>query len=114
MAIQFAFEELESYTNRFETLLGEGAFSKVYRGNIPGNNPRNLPAQSVAIKVSNNPEDPQFENELQFLQQIQGHRNIIGLVGWCQTESKFYIVLDLASGGTLSNNIVGSRGKEEL
>lgn len=61
MAVEFAFEELVSYTNGFQTLLGEGAFSKVYRGNIPGNNPHNLPAQLVAIKVSNDPEDPQFE-----------------------------------------------------
>ncbi|KAH0574661.1 Kinase, TKL LISK [Spironucleus salmonicida] len=74
-------------------LLGSGFYSEVYEGVYKN--------KSVAIKIMNSSQTPEMmERELYFNQ--LSHPNIAKIYGWYQKDDKFYIVMELCSGGAIS------------
>lgn len=97
----FTYEELEEATNGFDKVLGKGAFGVVYEGVI------NMSSVTrVAVKKLNTflLEDVQkeFKNELKVIG-FTHHRNLVRLLGFCETESERLLVYEFMSNGTLAS-----------
>lgn len=79
----FTYDQLSSATRNFTEILGEGAFGKVYKGELqihPGCDPV-LVAVKHLSEVSNQGLN-EFEAELKTYTHIR-HRNLVKLLGWC-------------------------------
>ncbi|KAK7262997.1 hypothetical protein RJT34_30581 [Clitoria ternatea] len=110
---RFEFEELEKATKNFsqDCLLGSGAFGNVYKGTFDLEG-------TLAIKRAHSDsflsvED--FRNEVRLLSAVK-HRNLIGLVGYCEEserdEAKL-LVYEYVPNGSLLEYIIG-KGRRSL
>ncbi|XP_071740707.1 receptor-like protein kinase FERONIA [Rutidosis leptorrhynchoides] len=97
----FTLEEIKRATNGFsdQNILGEGAFGKVFRGNISGTTYDGL----VAVKRLNECSKQgqvEFQKEIELLSACN-HPNIISLIGCCNEGSEKIIVYDFMKKGSL-------------
>ncbi|XLS88931.1 hypothetical protein HN51_064939 [Arachis hypogaea] len=96
----FTFEELRKATNGFEEVLGQGAFSTVYKGVSFD------PTWShIAVKKLNNMVK---ENEEEFKTEVStfgrtNHRNLIQLLGFCNEGDHRMLVYEFMSKGSLAS-----------
>jgi len=98
---RFTYEELKKATNDFDKVLGKGAFGIVYEGVI------NMCSDTrVAVKRLNTflMEDvhKEFKNELNAIG-LTHHKNLVRLLGFCETEEKRLLVYEYMSNGTLAS-----------
>ncbi|KAF2320571.1 hypothetical protein GH714_028368 [Hevea brasiliensis] len=99
--ISFSSSELSAYTNGFsaKNLLGHGGFGSVYLGNYNG--------MLVAVKVSRQIDTKtrlQWQAEIKYLPNVI-HRNIIKLVGYCNTPEKLYLVYPFMQNGSVKRKL---------
>ncbi|XP_071737001.1 uncharacterized protein [Rutidosis leptorrhynchoides] len=95
----FLFSDIAKATENFSDYLGEGAFGKVYRGNIFADNYSGV----VAVKrMTMKPEKgiPAFNKEIQLVSACD-HINIISLVGFCNEESEKILLYEFMPNGSL-------------
>ncbi|KAG4950369.1 hypothetical protein AAZX31_15G234600 [Glycine max] len=97
----FTYKELEKATDGFDKVLGKGAFGIVYEGVINmGSDTR------VAVKRLNTflLEDvhKEFKNELNAIG-LTHHKNLVRILGFCETEEKRLLVYEYMSNGTLAS-----------
>ncbi|XP_022980506.1 putative leucine-rich repeat receptor-like protein kinase At2g19210 [Cucurbita maxima] len=99
----YSYEDILRITNNFERTLGVGGFGKVYYGKID--------ATEVAVKMLS-PQSvqgyDQFEAEVDLLLRVH-HRNLTGLVGYCDESTKKGLIYEYMGKGNLGSLI--SSGK---
>ncbi|KAI4374040.1 hypothetical protein MLD38_012085 [Melastoma candidum] len=111
-AESFTFRELACATSNFrpDNLLGEGGFSRVYKGTL-----HRTGEQVVAIKqmdkngISGNKE---FLQEVTTLSRLR-HENLMDFVGYCFDGDQRLLVFRYLCGGTLADRMFGIRPDQE-
>ncbi|KAK7308836.1 hypothetical protein RJT34_05106 [Clitoria ternatea] len=106
----FSFQQLREATNGFSDKLGQGAYGAVYGGVL------NLEGQQhveVAVKQLEEVED---QGEKEFVTEVQvialtHHRNLVGLLGFCNEQNHRLLVYEKMKNGTLSKFLFGEGGK---
>ncbi|XP_076906325.1 nodulation receptor kinase-like [Bidens hawaiensis] len=101
----FTLEQMESATQNYKTLIGEGGFGSVYRGTLKG--------QEIAVKVrsANSTQGTrEFNNELTLLSAIQ-HENLVPLLGYCCENEQQILVYPFMSNGSLQDRLYGEASK---
>ncbi|XP_058090869.1 probable serine/threonine-protein kinase PBL10 isoform X2 [Magnolia sinica] len=100
---RFPLHQLEKATNNFscDCLLGSGAFGNVYKGIFEEG--------TLAIKRAH-PDSYQnineFRNEVELLSRVK-HRNLLGLVGFCEEAGQRILVYEYVPNGSLFEYIAG-------
>ncbi|CAN6213706.1 unnamed protein product [Urochloa humidicola] len=105
----FQLDELAAATSNFaeENKLGRGGFGPVYRGYLRGQD------LHVAIKVLSKQQTSQeqseqglrkFKAEVKVMTQLR-QRNIVKLVGWCDSEERLLFVYELMAQGSLDKHL---------
>ncbi|XP_044414525.1 tyrosine-protein kinase JAK2-like [Triticum aestivum] len=90
----FTQKEIEDITSGYSTMVGEGGFSKVYKGKLDGLCP-------VAVKIyKNGTKKEEFAKEVIVHSQIN-HKNVVRLFGCCTEENALTIVMELVCNGNL-------------
>ncbi|KAI4368248.1 hypothetical protein MLD38_016825 [Melastoma candidum] len=110
-AESFTFRELACATNNFrpDNLLGEGGFSRVYKGTL------HKSGEVVAIKqmdkngITGNKE---FLLEVTTLSRLS-HKNLVDFIGYCFNGDQRLLVFRYLSGGTLANRMFGIRPEDQ-
>jgi len=97
----FTYEELEEATNGFDKVLGKGAFGVVYEGVV------NIGSVThVAVKRLNTflleEVQKEFKNELNIIG-LTHHKNLVRILGFCETESERLLVYEYMGNGTLAS-----------
>ncbi|XP_022631344.1 G-type lectin S-receptor-like serine/threonine-protein kinase LECRK4 [Vigna radiata var. radiata] len=105
----FSFQQLREATNGFKDKLGRGAYGTVYGGIL------NLEGQQVQVAVKKLEQvedqgDKEFETEVQVIA-LTHHRNLVGLLGFCNEQSHRLLVYEKMEKGTLSNFLFGEGDK---
>ncbi|KAK9990911.1 hypothetical protein SO802_025896 [Lithocarpus litseifolius] len=96
----FTLEYIETITENYKTLIGEGGFGSVYRGTI-------LDGHEVAVKVRSAMSTQgtwEFENELNLLSEIR-HENLVPLLGYCSEKDQQILVYPFMSNGSLQDRL---------
>ncbi|KAI5336909.1 hypothetical protein L3X38_016178 [Prunus dulcis] len=100
---QFTYSEILKMTNNFERVLGKGGFGTVYHGYMEHT--------QVAIKMlsaSSVQGFQQFHAEVNLLMRVH-HKNLTGLVGYCNDETNVGLVYEYMANGNLLNHLSDSR-----
>ncbi|KAK7386246.1 hypothetical protein VNO78_26327 [Psophocarpus tetragonolobus] len=97
----FTYEELQEATSGFDKVLGKGAFGIVYEGVV------NMGSVTrVAVKKLNSflleEVQKEFKNELNVIG-LTHHKNLVRLLGFCETEQERLLVYEYMSNGTLAS-----------
>ncbi|KAI3992973.1 hypothetical protein MKX01_009716 [Papaver californicum] len=104
----FSLDSIETATNKYKTMIGEGGFGSVYHGTL-----RN--GQEVAVKVlsaTSTQGTREFENELNLLSSIQ-HENLVPLLGYCCDKDQQILVYPFMSNGSLQDRLYGAAAKRK-
>ena len=103
---QLHYDLLSEKTDHFKYEVGQGAFSRVYKGRLDGQLGRHEP---VAVKVldSNNPQaKAQFHNELDCIQEVREHPNLLSLLAFSDDNPPHLcLVYPFMERGTLHENL---------
>ncbi|ERM94084.1 probable receptor-like protein kinase At2g47060 [Amborella trichopoda] len=108
---RFSYSEVQSATKNFsrERVLGRGAHSLVYRGNLGF-------GRFVAIKCLDNDDKESgkaFCRELQIAGSLD-HGNIVPLLGFCIDPLGLFLVYKFISGGSLDHHLHEKKGKSSM
>lgn len=105
---RFSASELLKATNSFDEdcLLGEGGFSKVYKGRLED-------GKTVAVKRIK--DERRAGGELQFLSEVEMisravHRNLMRAEGFCVERGECMLVLPFCSNGSVASRTQGKEG----
>ncbi|KAM7488669.1 hypothetical protein LguiB_026153 [Lonicera macranthoides] len=102
---RFSLVDIEKATNNFTSLvIGEGAFAKVYKGEIEIDN-GGANSTTVAIKRmdSMSPESrKEFRQEISMVYKFR-HSHLVSLIGYCETNEEMILVYEYMGGGTLKD-----------
>ncbi|KAI6699456.1 hypothetical protein NL676_013780 [Syzygium grande] len=105
----FTLQCIETATQKYKTLIGEGGFGSVYRGTLPD-------GQEVAVKVrsaTSTQGTREFENELNLLSAIR-HENLVPLLGFCCENDQQILVYPFMSNGSLQDRLYGEASKRKI
>ncbi|XP_073111335.1 probable serine/threonine-protein kinase PBL25 [Elaeis guineensis] len=105
---RFHLVELEKATKSFsdECLIGSGAFGDVYKGIFDAEG-------ALAVKkphADSYQSIQEFRNEVELLSRVK-HRNLVGLVGYCEEADQKIVVYEYVPHGSLLEYIAGRRRK---
>ncbi|CAN6182008.1 unnamed protein product [Urochloa humidicola] len=104
---RYSYRELAAATGDFaeDNMLGRGGFGRVYKGRLLLNGVDG--GQLVAIKKFS-PESSQsrkeFEAEVKIIGRLR-HRNLVQLLGWCDSRKGLLLVYELVPEGSLDKHI---------
>ncbi|CAF2055402.1 unnamed protein product [Brassica napus] len=105
----YTYSEILKMTNNFERVLGKGSYGRVYYGNLNGT--------QVAVKMlfhtSASHDYNHFKAEVEFLSRVH-HRNLVGLVGYCDDGENLALIYQYMANGDLKENISGKSGGHVL
>ncbi|CAL5089825.1 unnamed protein product [Urochloa decumbens] len=107
---RYPYHDLAAATGEFdeENLLGRGGFGSVYRGRLPSYDGQQ---QQVAIKKfsseSSSQSRKEFEAEVKIIGRLR-HRNLVQLLGWCDSRKGLLLVYELVPEGSLDKHIYSS------
>ncbi|KAJ0250385.1 Leucine-rich repeat-containing protein [Hirschfeldia incana] len=99
---RFTYAEVTEMTNNFERVLGKGGFGMVYHGYVNG-------TEQVAVKVVSQGSEhglKQFKAEVDLLLRVH-HKNLVGLVGYCEKGKDLVLVYEYMSNGDLKELLSG-------
>ncbi|GBG64188.1 hypothetical protein CBR_g40888 [Chara braunii] len=100
----FSYRQLDAATTGFNTVLGKGGFSIVYRGVLPE-------GTIVAVKVLTGHAqraESEFLSEVAAIGRLQ-HSNIVALLGFCSEGSHRMLVYEFMANGDLHNKLFGPK-----
>lgn len=103
---RFTYMELETITNNFERVLGQGGFGYVFHGSLED-------GTQVAVKLrshSSNQGVKQFLAEAQVLTRIH-HKNLVSMIGYCKDGVHMALVYEYMPQGTLQEHIAREDNK---
>ena len=103
----FTFKELSKATNQFDVVneIGQGGYGKVYKATLEEEN------KVVAVKRAQRESLQglnEFYTEIEFLSRVH-HRNLLGLVGYCDNEGEQVCFNHYLWASTLGSDINFSR-----
>ncbi|WVZ61740.1 hypothetical protein U9M48_011568 [Paspalum notatum var. saurae] len=103
---RFLYRELAAATGDFaeDNMLGRGGFGSVYQGHLPGDD---TGGQQVAIKkltAESSQSRKEFEAEVRIISRLR-HRNLVQLLGWCDSRRGLLLVYELVPEGSLDKHI---------
>ncbi|KAL7221643.1 hypothetical protein ACSBR1_023573 [Camellia fascicularis] len=104
----FTLECIETATQKYKTMIGEGGFGSVYRGTLTD-------GQEVAVKVrsaTSTQGTREFNNELNLLSAIR-HENLVPLLGYCCENDQQILVYPFMSNGSLQDRLYGEAAKRK-
>ncbi|KAL6012718.1 hypothetical protein ACLOJK_003207 [Asimina triloba] len=104
----FTLQCIQTATNIYQTMIGEGGFGAVYRGTLAH-------GQEVAVKVrsaTSTQGTREFENELNLLSAIR-HENLVPLLGYCCENDQQILVYPFMSNGSLQDRLYGEASKRK-
>ncbi|KAL6873739.1 hypothetical protein ACP4OV_013821 [Aristida adscensionis] len=102
---RYRYQELATATSNFaeEEKLGRGGFGSIYRGSLGD--------RLVAVKMFSAESSPQgrkaFEAEVKIISRLR-HRNLVQLLGWCDSRRGLFLVYELVPEGSLDRHLYGS------
>ncbi|KAD3337414.1 hypothetical protein E3N88_32934 [Mikania micrantha] len=99
-SLQISFEEIRLATQNFKSIIGKGGFGNVYKGEILHVNGRSTPIAVKRLQAEHGQGEKEFLTELQILFEYK-HKNIIGLLGYCNENKEKILVYEYASKGSL-------------
>ncbi|KAG7594899.1 Protein kinase domain [Arabidopsis thaliana x Arabidopsis arenosa] len=102
---RFTYSEVVKMTNNFQRILGKGGFGIVYYGSVNG-------TEEVAVKMlsqSSSQGYKQFKAEVELLLRVH-HKNLVGLVGYCDEGDKLALIYEYMANGDLDEHMSGKRG----
>ncbi|CAO1948475.1 unnamed protein product [Urochloa humidicola] len=108
---RYAYRDLAAATNNFaeDGKLGRGGFGSVYRGTLTVAGEE----RPVAIKMLSSDSSAQgrkeFEAEVRIISRLK-HRNLVQLLGWCDSRHGLLLVYELVAQGSLDRHLHGSDG----
>ncbi|XP_019616545.1 PREDICTED: fibroblast growth factor receptor 4-like [Branchiostoma belcheri] len=96
--------------------LGQGRFGDVFRAealNMSGHPGITIVAVKTLKSVSSPAASlPAFFKELDVLEMLGSHPNVVSFLGCCTDEEPFYLLLEYVSGGSLQSNLRASRTQQ--
>ncbi|KAJ1276998.1 hypothetical protein BS78_05G260400 [Paspalum vaginatum] len=108
---RYTYRELAAAIDNFaeEGRLGRGGFGSVYRGKLMISAASGQDEERpVAIKVFSSESSAQgrkeFEAEVRIISRLK-HRNLVQLLGWCDSRSGLLLVYELLAGGSLDRHL---------
>ncbi|KAJ1254548.1 hypothetical protein BS78_K034600 [Paspalum vaginatum] len=107
---RYTYRELAAATDNFaeDGRLGRGGFGSVYRGKLMISAGGQDEERPVAIKVFSSESSAQgrkeFEAEVRIISRLK-HRNLVQLLGWCDSRSGLLLVYELVAGGSLDRHL---------
>ncbi|CAA0287612.1 unnamed protein product [Arabidopsis thaliana] len=102
---KFTYAEVLTMTNNFQKILGKGGFGIVYYGSVNG-------TEQVAVKMLSHSSAQgykQFKAEVELLLRVH-HKNLVGLVGYCEEGDKLALIYEYMANGDLDEHMSGKRG----
>ncbi|CAL5064751.1 unnamed protein product [Urochloa decumbens] len=103
---RFTYKELESFTDNFERLIGQGGFGLVYYGHLEDGG-------MVAVKVRSESSSHGLDEFLAESLTKVHHRNIVSLVGYCWEKNHLALVYEYMSQGNLYDHLRGKNAAVE-
>ncbi|KAJ0250386.1 Leucine-rich repeat protein kinase family protein [Hirschfeldia incana] len=103
---RFSYSEVMTMTNNFQRILGKGGFGIVYYGFLNG-------TKQVAVKIlshSSSQGYKQFKAEVELLLRVH-HKNLVGLVGYCDEGENMALIYEYMSNGDLKEHMSGTRNR---
>jgi hypothetical protein len=111
---RYTYRELAAATNNFaeDGKLGRGGFGSVYRGKLAVAGEE----RPVAIKMLSSESSAQgrreFEAEVRIISRLK-HRNLVQLLGWCDSRHGLLLVYELVPHGSLDGHLHSSDDDSE-
>jgi len=112
---RYTYRELAAATNNFAEAgkLGRGGFGSVYRGKLTVAGEE----RPVAIKMLSSESSAQgrkeFEAEVRIISRLK-HRNLVQLLGWCDSRHSLLLVYELVAQGSLDRHLHSSDSESFL
>jgi len=112
---RYAYRDLAAATNNFaeDGKLGRGGFGSVYRGTLTVAGEE----RPVAIKMLSSDSSAQgrkeFEAEVRIISRLK-HRNLVQLLGWCDSRHGLLLVYELVAQGSLDRHLHSIDGESFL
>ncbi|KAK9068521.1 hypothetical protein SSX86_012635 [Deinandra increscens subsp. villosa] len=101
--LRISLEDIRLATQDFNNQIGAGGFGKVYKGKIlRANGPTQIAVKRHSNKYGQG--EKEFLTELEILFEYK-HKNIIGLVGYCNEDNEKILVYEYASNGSLDKHL---------
>jgi serine/threonine protein kinase len=132
---KFTLEEIQSMTNFFQVVLGEGGQGTVYEASLPGPEPRQKAAvkrldrnkaldwaplssssndsksdheEEVVVKNPQDSTEKEFWSELHCISRLN-HNNIVSLLGYCVQEDQLFLIYEFMEMGSLKHHLHGKK-----
>ncbi|CAL5036207.1 unnamed protein product [Urochloa decumbens] len=112
---RYAYRELAAATNNFadDGKLGRGGFGSVYRGKLSIAGEERLVAIKLLSSESSAQGRKQFEAEVRIISRLK-HRNLVQLLGWCDSRHGLLLVYELVAQGSLDRHLHSSNSESFL
>ncbi|XP_040383458.1 L-type lectin-domain containing receptor kinase IX.1-like [Oryza brachyantha] len=107
---RYAYRELAAATSGFaeEEKLGRGGFGSVYRGDLAvgggGEGRRAVAIKMFSTESSSAQGRKEFEAEVTIISRLK-HRNLVQLIGWCDSRKGLLLVYELVTEGSLDKHL---------
>ena len=102
---RYRYHELAAATSNFaeEEKLGRGGFGNVYRGSL-GDQDRAVAIKMFSAAESSAQGRKEFEAEVKIISRLR-HRNLVRLLGWCDSRKGLLLVYELVPEGSLDRHL---------
>ncbi|XP_062198815.1 L-type lectin-domain containing receptor kinase IX.1-like [Phragmites australis] len=103
---RYLYRELTTATGNFaeENLLGRGGFGSVYKGCLPSDADDVQQAAIKKFSLESSQGRKEFEAEVKIISRLR-HRNLVQLLGWCDSLKGLLLVYELVPEGSLDKHI---------
>ncbi|KAF8694062.1 hypothetical protein HU200_038515 [Digitaria exilis] len=106
---RYAYLDLAAATNNFaeDGKLGRGGFGSVYKGTLTVAGEERLVAIKLLSSESSAQGRKEFEAEVRIISRLK-HRNLVQLLGWCDSRHGLLLVYELVTQGSLDRHLHSS------
>ncbi|KAF8754833.1 hypothetical protein HU200_011451 [Digitaria exilis] len=106
---RYAYRDLAAATNNFaeDGKLGRGGFGSVYKGTLTVAGEERLVAIKLLSSESSAQGRKEFEAEVRIISRLK-HRNLVQLLGWCDSRHGLLLVYELVTQGSLDRHLHSS------